>query len=183
MDRVQAIDLLNQHLQNRNLFKHSLAVEAIMKALAKRLNGDTEKWALAGLLHDIDYEVTQGDMATHGAVGYEMLKQAGVDEDIAQAVLRHNEETGNVARNTFEKALQVADPITGMITASALVKPEKKLSAVDTDFVNRKMGEKSFAKGANRDKIRACEELGIPLNEYITLSIEAMQGIADELGL
>jgi uncharacterized protein len=183
MDRLQAIVLLKENLQDETFFAHSLAVEAIMRALAQRLNGDMEKWGLAGLLHDIDYQAVQGDMKRHGAVGYGILKKAGVDEEVAQAVLRHNEDTGNNARTVLEKALQAADYTTWLIFESVKAKPEMRLSAVDTDFVMRKMGEKSFAKGANRDKILACVGLGVPLEEYIAMSIHAMQGIAEKIGL
>ncbi|AEF95330.1 metal dependent phosphohydrolase [Desulfotomaculum nigrificans CO-1-SRB] len=183
MNREEALQILKQNLKNRNLVNHCIAAEVVMKRLAQHFGEDEAKWALAGLLHDIDYEETKDDPERHSAVGAEMLEQMGLPQDIVYAVKVHNERHGLPRLSLMDKALYATDPTTGLIVAGALIKPEKKLSAIDVDFLIKRMKEKSFARGANRDQIRSCEELGLSLEEFLGLSLEAMQGAADELGL
>ena len=184
MDREQALKEVKKRVKNPNLLKHMYAVEAVMRRLAKRLGGNEEQWALAGLLHDIDYEETAQDPARHSLAGAEILAGLGVDEEVVRAVKVHNPAHGLQRRTFMESALHIADPLTGLIVAAALIHPEKKLSAIDTQFVLNRFGEKQFARGANREQIALCrEELGLELEEFIGIGLEAMQAIAGELGL
>ncbi|UCC69776.1 MAG: HDIG domain-containing protein [Armatimonadota bacterium] len=182
MDRDTALDLLKSNVKNKNLVKHCLACEAVLAALAKRLGEDEATWRLAGLLHDVDYDQTADSPQEHARIGAEMLREAGVDSQIVHAVLAHND---HVARESaLDKALWCVDPLTGLIVAAALIRSEKKLSAIDTQFVLNRMKEKSFARGANREQIRACEqELDLTLEEFVTIGLKAMQDISDDLGL
>jgi len=183
MTRDEALALVKKHIKNRNLVKHTLAVEAVMRKLAEHFGEDVDKWGLAGLLHDIDYSETQDDPSKHSLVGGEMLAEMGVEEDIVKAVKAHNEYHGLPRETRMAKALYASDPLTGLIVAAALIHPDKKLSSIDVDFVMNRYGEKSFARGANREIIASCAELGLDLREFVALSLEAMQGIADDLGL
>lgn len=183
MDREEAYDLLKKNLKNKNLVKHCLAVEAVMKALATHFSEDIKRWGLAGLLHDIDYGETADDPERHSLLGGEMLEELGLDEEIVYAVKAHNGIHGLPRKKMIDKALYASDPLTGLIVAAALIHPDKKLKAIDSNFVLNRYGEKSFAKGADRDVIASCQELSMELEEFINLSLEAMQGIAEELGL
>jgi len=184
MIRVDALDFLKSKITTPNLINHSLAVEAVMKKLAEHFNEDVEAWALAGLLHDIDYEETKDKPAEHSKLGSQTVREEGVAEDICQAILKHNEIHGLGVETKMEKALFVADPITGLIVAATLVVPSRKLVDLTTENVLNRFKEKHFARGANRDIIGQCENLlGLTLNDFVALSLEAMQGISDEIGL
>jgi putative nucleotidyltransferase with HDIG domain len=183
MNREEALASVRTNVENENLVRHMLATEAIMRALARRLGGDEEEWGLTGLLHDIDVELTHGDMATHGKLGADLVREMGGSEAMAKAVLSHNEAHGVPLETTLDKALFCADPLTGLITAAALVRPDKKLASVEAKSVKKRFKEKSFAAGANREQISQCSNLGIELDEFIELGLKAMQGIAAELGL
>ncbi|MGI9952176.1 HDIG domain-containing metalloprotein [Moorellaceae bacterium AZ2] len=183
MQREEAIKLLQKHIKTPNLLKHCLAVEAVMRALARHLGEDEEKWGLAGLLHDIDYEATKDDPERHSLVGGEMLEQEGLDPEIVYAVKAHNEVHGLPREDRLSKALYATDPLTGLIVAAALIRPEKKLAPVDVSFLLNRYQEKSFARGAKREQIAACQELGLSLEDFLHIGLEAMKGIADELGL
>ena len=183
MERTRALEELNARIANRNLIKHSLAVEAIMRELAVRLKEDVELWGLAGLLHDIDYDRTADNPAMHSILGAEILEDLGVDPEVVYAVKAHNDYHGIERKRKLDKALYCADPVSGLITAGALILPSKKLEDVSSEFILKRMNEKSFAKGADRNQIRACSELGLVLEEFIELALSAMKKIADELGL
>jgi putative nucleotidyltransferase with HDIG domain len=183
MDREQALTELMARVKNVNLLKHSLAVEAIMRGLATLLRDNMEVWGLAGLLHDIDYERTASDPARHSMVGAEILENLGVDSEIIYAVKAHNSYHGIERKRKMDKALYCADPVSGLIIAAALILPSKKLSDVSTDFVIRKMSEENFAKGADRDQITSCSEIGLSLEDFIEASLDAMKRISDQLGL
>jgi len=183
MNRDEALKTIKEKVKNENLIRHMLATEVIMRALAKRFSGDEEEWAMAGLLHDIDVELVNNDMQTHSKVGADLARQLGASEAIAQAILTHNEAHGIPTSSNMDKALFCADPITGLITAAALVRPEKKLAFVEAKSVRKRFKEKSFAAGANRENIATCNSLGIELDEFIDLALKAMQGIAPDLGL
>lgn len=183
MTRDQAYELLQKHLKTKNLIKHSLAVEAVMRCLARHFGEDEEKWGLAGLLHDIDYDRTKDDPARHSLEGAELLAELGLPQDVVYAVKVHNEAHGLPRVTLMDKALYSTDPLTGLIVAAALIKPEKKLSAIDVEFLLKKFGEKSFARGANREIIASCNEMGLELEQFLALGVEAMQGIAGEMGL
>jgi len=184
MQREEALKTLKDNLSNQNLIKHCFAVEAIMKALARRFNQDGEKWGLAGLLHDIDYEKVKDDLSQHSLVGAKMLEDLGLDKDICQAVKVHNEAHGITPGTLMEKALFTADPLTGLIVAATLVLPSKKIKDLTADNVLNRFREKAFARGANREIIGKCEELlGLGLEEFIKIGLEAMQEIDSDLGL
>jgi putative nucleotidyltransferase with HDIG domain len=184
MTHDQAIKLVKQKITNVNLIKHCFAVEAVMISLAKYFNEDQEKWALAGLLHDIDYEQTKDDPQKHSLVGAAMLKNLGLLEDICQAVKVHNEAHGIKPETLMEKSLFVTDPLTGLIVAAVLVLPSKKISDLTVDNVLNRFKEKGFARGANREIIKQCESLlNLKLDEFVKIGLEAMQRISNELGL
>ena len=182
MDREAALNLLQTHVKTKNLVKHCLACEAVLGGLADCLGEDEEAWRLAGLLHDLDYDQTADSPDEHGRISAQMLEEAGVDSGIVHAVLAHAEKAPR--ESALDKALWCVDPLTGLIVAAALIRSEKKLSAIDTQFVLNRMKEKSFARGANREQIRACQqELGLGLDEFVDIGLRAMQHISDDLGL
>ncbi|MGE5396413.1 MAG: HD domain-containing protein [Chitinophagales bacterium] len=183
MNRNHALDLLKQHLKNKNLFKHCLAVEAIMRKIAVRFGDDVERFGLAGLLHDIDYDTTVDNLAEHSLVGSRILEEAGLDEDIVYAVKVHNEVHGLPRKTLMDQALYAADPVSGFIIAGALIKPEKKLAVIDVDFLLNRYKEKGFARGANRETMAACQDFGLTLAEFLELALIACQEINIELGL
>jgi putative nucleotidyltransferase with HDIG domain len=184
MDREALYKILTDKVHDENLIKHMLSVEAVMRALAVKFGEDQDKWSLTGLLHDIDYEETKNDPERHSIIGSEWLKEMGMPDDLVHAVLAHNERHGVTRDSLLDKALWVADPVTGFIIAVALVRPDKKLASVELKSMKKKFKEKSFAAGADRDQIKACEQdLGIPLDDFLELSLHAMQGISDKLGL
>ena len=184
MTRNEALKLLKENLPNQNLIKHSLAVEAIMRALAYHFGEDPEKWALAGLLHDIDYEKVKENLSQHSLIGAKMLEDLGLDKDICQAVKVHNEAHGILPETLIEKALFVTDPLTGLIVAATLVLPSKKIKDLTVENILNRFKEKSFARGANREIIIKCQELlGLELEKFIKIGLESMQGIDRELGL
>lgn len=154
-----------------------------MRRLAGHFGEDVEKWGLAGLLHDVDYDETAQDPERHSMIGADLLASLGVEPDIVYAVRVHNEAHGLPRLSLMDKSLHACDPLTGLITSAALILPAKKLAAVDAEFVIKRFGEKAFARGANREQIRRCEELGLELDQFIRFGVEAMQGISDELGL
>ncbi|NLW17957.1 MAG: HDIG domain-containing protein [Firmicutes bacterium] len=183
MKRDTALALVQKHVKNRNLIKHMLAVEVIMEALAKHLGEDPEKWGLAGLLHDIDYDKTADSPEQHSMIGADMLAELGVAPDIVYAVRVHNEVHGLPRNTLLDKALYAADPLSGLIVAAALIHPERKLAAIDVPFLINRFHEKSFARGASREQIETCTELGLSLEEFMGLALRAMQAISTELGL
>lgn len=183
MTREEALKLLEKKLKNKNLRKHCLAVEVVMRALARHFNEDVEKWGLAGLLHDIDYESTKDAPERHSLEGAEMLAQEGLPEDVVYAVKAHNHYHGLPRQDLMSKALYATDPLTGLIVAAALIRPEKKLELVDVPFLLNRYHEKSFARGANRETMATCSELGLSLEDFFHIGLKAMKEIAPELGL
>jgi putative nucleotidyltransferase with HDIG domain len=183
MTREEALDSIEANIENENLIKHMLATEAIMRALARGLGEDEEEWGLTGLLHDIDMELTEGDMTIHSKLGADLARDLGASEAMAHAILCHNETHGIPRETKLDKALFCADPLTGLITAAALVHPDKKLAGLEAKSVIKKFKQKSFAAGVNREQISLCSEIGLEFDEFIELGLEAMQGIASDLGL
>jgi len=183
MTRDDALESISANVANQNLINHMLATEAIMRALARRLGQDEEVWGLTGLLHDIDVELTQGDMHSHSKLGADIAMELGATEEMAQAILCHNEAHGIPCQTLLEKALCCADPLTGLIAAGVLVRPDKKLHGLTARSLMKRFGEKRFAAGANREQIARCSELSLELREFIALGLEAMKGIANEIGL
>lgn len=183
MTREEAFELLKQRVKTPNLIKHMLATEALMRGLASKFGEDEEKWGIAGLLHDIDYDETK-DPNEHSLKGYEILKSAGVDEEICNAVKIHNPAHGIPPVTKLDKALLTGETMTGFIVACALVQPNKKLSEVTLESAMKKFKSKSFAAGANRELMMQAESLlGIKLEELVEICLRQMQGIAESLGL
>ncbi|MBA7635690.1 hypothetical protein ES703_43294 [subsurface metagenome] len=183
MTRKEALNSIKANVENKNLIKHMLATEAIMRTLAERLGEDEKEWGLTGLLHDIDVELTGGDMNSHSKLGADLVMELGASEAMAHAILCHNPAHGTPRETSLDKALFCVDPLTGLITAATLVLPDKKLAGLKAKSVRKRFKEKSFAAGANREYISLCSELGLDLDEFIELGLKAMQGIADDLGL
>jgi len=184
MTREEALKILKENIKNKNLIKHSLAVEAGMRALAKYFGEDEEKWGLAGLLHDIDYEKTKQNPNLHSKLGAQMLEKMGVEKEICEAVLTHNEIHGIEPKTKMAKALFCLDPLTGLIVAATLVLPTKKIADLKVENVLNRFKEKSFARGANREIIKKCEEyLNISLEKFIEIVLGAMKKIAKDLEL
>jgi hypothetical protein len=180
MTRAEALALVQGIVTNKNLIKHMLATEACLRRLATHFGEDIELWGLAGLLHDLDYDQTAKDFSRHGLKTAELL--AGkVDEKILYAIKAHPGHVPAVSR--LDQALYAVDPITGLIVAAALMASEKKLANLDRDFVLRRYKEKKFAAGANREQIASCSQLGLTLEDFTQMCVEAMKGIAAELGL
>ncbi len=177
------IDLLLKSVKNPKMIAHCMASEAVLRSLAQRLGEDEEVWGLAGLLHDIDVEITEGDSTIHGAVGADLLEREGVPADAVEAIRLHNEKSTDRRRSSpFHHALAAGETITGLIFAVALVYPDKKISSVKTKSVVKRMKEKLFAASVNRDAIMECEKLGMSIDEFTTLSLDALSPIESDLG-
>ena len=184
MTRDEAEVLLKRHMKNERMLDHSYAAEAILRALARRLGRDEEKWGLAGLLHDIDIEVVGGDLSRHGLEAEKILLGAGIDPEIVDAVKMHNEAVCGTQRSTeFQHALAAGETITGLIVATALVYPDRKIASVKVKSITKRMKEKAFAASVNRETIRECEKIGLTLEEFVEISLGAMRGIAGRIGL
>ncbi len=184
ISRDEAMELLKTHLKNDRLISHCVASEAIMRALAARFDEDPETWGIAGLLHDLDYEITGEEENRHGAETAVILKQKGVAPAVIDAIKKHNAEGLGLTRTTtFDHALTCAETITGLIVATALVYPDKKIAGVKPKSVTKRMKTAHFARAVSRERIRECEAIGIPVNDFVVLSLSAMSEIADELGL
>jgi putative nucleotidyltransferase with HDIG domain len=181
--RETAWCLLNEFTQSESLRKHALAVEACMRAYARKYGADQELWGMVGLLHDFDYE-KYPSLEDHPYRGCEILEERGYSEELRRAILSHAEYTGVARVSAMEKALFACDELAGFITACALVKPGKSLAEVEAKSVRKKMKDKAFARSVHREDIIAgAGELGLDLEEHIAFCIEAMKGIAAELGL
>ena len=182
-DRQSAWCLLTEFTQSESLRKHALAVEACMRAYARKFSADEELWGVVGLLHDFDYE-KYPSLEDHPYKGNEILKERGYAEEIRQAIMSHAEYTGVPRQTPMEKALFACDELAGFITACVLVKPGKSLAEVEAKSVRKKMKDKAFARSVNRNDITSgAPELGVDLEEHIAFCIEAMKGIAKDLGL
>jgi putative nucleotidyltransferase with HDIG domain len=174
--------LLDENISNRNMRKHMVAVSAIMKSLAGRFDRDEEPWMLTGLLHDIDYEGVGGDMSRHGLASAEIL-EGKLPEDCLHAIKAHNEETGVKAEGLLDKALIAADAVSGLIVASALVMPSKRLSEVRVETLEKKFRDRSFARSVKRDRVMVCEEVGLGFEEFLDISLRSLQAVSEDLGL
>lgn len=184
MNRDEALALLGKHLSADNLKKHCIAAEAVMRRLAEELGEDADAWGLAGLLHDVDFEETQDRPDRHGLVAEGILRQAGLDERQIDAVKHHNAEGLGLERSTpFHHALAAGETITGLIVAAALVQPDKKLASVKASSVRKRMKKKDFARNVSREVIMECEKFGMTVDRFIEVSLEAMQSVAEDIGL
>lgn len=183
MTREQALEYLQTQVKNQNLVKHSLAVEAVMRGLARHFGGDEEVWGLSGLLHDIDYEMTKDDPLKHSLLGSDWLKEKGLADEICQAVKTHNRHHGLSPESLMAKALVSSDPITGLVVASALVLPDKKLSSLNPESILKRFKEIRFAAGADREAIALCQDyLNLDLEKFVTIALESMQRESSALG-
>ena len=183
MNRADAWGLLTEFTQSESLRKHAMAVEACMRAYARKFGGDEDYWGLVGLLHDFDYE-KYPTAEEHPFKGNEILAERGWPEDIRRAILSHADYSGVKREISMEHALFACDELAGFITATALVKPNKSLAEVDAKSVRKRMKDKAFARSVSReDIINGASELGVDLDEHITFCIDAMRTIAGELGL
>ena len=186
--RADALALLHEFTASDSLRKHMLAVEAAMRAYAGKWNEDSDRWALAGLMHDFDYErwpnASHAADAEHPAEGVRLLRARGYPEDVLQAILGHATYTGIARETRMAKTLFAVDELTGLITAAALVRPSKSVLDLEASSVKKKMKDKAFARGVSREDVTAgAEEIGVPLDEHITFVIGAMRGVAPSLGL
>lgn len=183
INRESAWGLLCEYTPSESLRKHGMAVEACMRAYARKFGEDEEKWGITGLVHDFDYE-RWPSLEDHPFRGNEILAGLDYPEDIRRAILSHAEYSGVTRDSRMEKALFACDELAGLITAATLVKPNKSLAEVDAASIRRKMKDKAFARSVNRqDIINGAADLGEDLDQHITFCIEAMRGIAGELGL
>jgi len=184
LSRERALERLYEHVKNQKTVVHCLASEAVMRALASRLGEDKDRWGLTGLLHDVDVEVTNADPKVHALKAAALLDDFGLDPEMLDAIRMHNDEATGIARTTrFQHALAAGETITGLIYATTLVYPDKKIESVKYKSVRKRMKEKAFAASVNREHILECEKIGIPLDEFIQLSVDAMRGISEEIGL
>ena len=188
MNREESWNLLREWTESDSLLKHMLAVEAAMRAYARRFGEDEERWALAGLLHDFDYErwpnAERSATAEHPSEGVRLLRERGYPDDVCEAILGHAEYTGVPRTTRMARTLFAVDELTGLVTATALVKPSRRVADVDVAGIRKRMKDKAFARGVSReDVVRGAEELGVDLDEHVQFVIEAMKGVAAEIGL
>lgn len=184
LERNEALTLLRKYVKNERMIAHSLSSEAVMRALALHLGREVEKWEQAGLLHDLDVEITSGNPEQHALETARILTEMGIDEDVVDAIRMHNEMATGLERSTeFQHALAAGETITGLVTATAMVYPDRKVASVKPKSVVKRMKEKAFAASVKRESILECEKIGIPLDEFAALAVGAMAGIADEIGL
>ena len=181
MTRDEAWKLVEGSIKNENLKKHSLAVEAVMRALARRLGEDEETWGLAGLVHDIDYDETKDAPDRHAVLGAERLASLGFAPEVLEAVRAHADKAPR--ESAIARAIYCADPVTGFLVACALVRPEKNVASVELRSVKKRWKEKRFAAGAERPRMDVSGELGLSRDEFLTIALEAMQGVASSIGL
>jgi putative nucleotidyltransferase with HDIG domain len=183
MDRDEALAIVREYIENENLVRHMLAVEAAMRFYAEKMDQDVETWGMTGLLHDFDWEI-HPTLEEHPQAGEPILRERGVPEVIIRAVLSHADHTGIPRESQMEKALYACDEITGLITAVALVRPSHSLYDLKARSVKKKWKDRSFAAGANREEIaRAAEDFDVDLWEHVSNVILAMRRVAPELGL
>lgn len=181
MHRQQAMELVKSKVKNRNLIKHMLAVEAGMRALAPRFEGDPDRWGLVGLLHDLDYEITKDNPEQHGLTTVELLEAEGItDREMLDAVLAHADH--QPPTSPMGQALCAVDPLTGLVVATALVHPER-LAGLTPDNVLNRYKEKGFARSASREGIASCQALGMELPDFVGEVLSAMQAVSHDLGL
>jgi putative nucleotidyltransferase with HDIG domain len=183
MTRDKALNYVRANVKNVNLIKHMLATEAIMRALAKRFGEDEEEWGLTGLLHDIDIELIGDNFADHGRRAADLAAEQGVSPQVCHAIMCHNWTNGIPCVTLLDSALLCTDPLTGLITAGALIRPDRKLAGLTVESLMKRFGERRFAAGAGREQIAYCSAIGLDTEEFVGIGLEAMKEVADELGL
>jgi len=183
LTREEALSLVNKHVSKRNVVYHMLAVEAIMRAIAKYFGENEDQWGLIGLLHDVDYEKTEATPEKHSLLAEEILEGL-VPDDLIQSIKTHNfKYTGVKPEKLVEKALIACDSISGLLVACALVMPSKRLADVKVETVAKKFKDKDFARGAERERILVCEEIGIPREKFFEIALEGLKRSAANIGL
>lgn len=184
MERQEALKLLRTNLSSQNLIRHSLASEAVMIHLARHLGHNEELWGLAGLLHDLDSELVDADPKRHGLETKKILEKEGLDKELVEAISLHNEDLEiGIRTKPLHHALAAAETITGLITAVCLVQPDKSLKSVKPKSVLKRMKDKSFASSVSRETIMECEKLGLSLEDFVNICLEAMCSVSEDLGL
>ena len=185
----QAKKLLDENIKDPAMRMHCIESEAVLRGLARHFGEDEELWGIAGLLHDIDFDKVKDDLKNHGVLCKEILKNAGVSDDLINVIISHvyGTECGDYAdkkRSTpFEHCLAAGETVTGLIYAYGLMRPDKKLANAEVKSIKKKFKDRSFAAKVNRDVIRECEQCGLELSEFFQIALDAMKGIADEIGL
>jgi putative nucleotidyltransferase with HDIG domain len=183
LTRDEALSLVKKNVAKRNVIYHMLAVEAIMRIVARHFGEDEEQWGLVGILHDIDYEKTETTPEKHSLLAEEILKGI-VPDELIKVIKTHNSKyTGVLPETRIEKALIASDAISGLLVACALVMPSKKLADVKVETVIKKFKDKDFARGAERERILVCEEIGIPREEFFEIALNGLKSVAAEIGL
>jgi putative nucleotidyltransferase with HDIG domain len=188
MTRAEALVLMEEHTQSPGLRQHMLAVEAAMRAYASKYGEDPESWGLAGLVHDFDYERYPNDAHSpteeHPSWGVQRLRERGMPEPLCRAILGHASYTGVPRDTPMAKALFAVDELCGFLVACALVRPSRSLADLEVASVKKKLKDKAFARGVNRDEVRqGAEELGVPLDEHIAFVLQALRPVEGALGL
>ena len=183
MNRETALKLIRQHVSKKNLIKHMLATEAAMRELSIKLGGDPEKWAMAGLLHDLDYDKTENDFPRHALLTAEILSEYDIEPEIIYAIKAHPGHDCCLPKSPMDWALHAVDGLTGLVVSATLMHPDRKLKSVDSDFIMRRFNEKRFSANVNRDQIRQCSHLGLNIKEFVEITLRSMQSIDKELGL
>ncbi len=188
--KEQADELVEKYIKEPMTRLHLLESEAIMRELAKYLNEDEEKWAIIGLLHDIDWDLTKNNQEQHCIKSQEILRQAGASEFLIETVVSHGYDNEMIPglrdkrrKTRIQHCLVAAETLTGIIMASALVQPDKKLSSVQLPSLKKKFKSKSFAANCNRDQVGECEKAGVSIDDFLEIGLRALQGISSELGL
>jgi putative nucleotidyltransferase with HDIG domain len=183
LTREEALSLVKRNVKKRNIVYHMIAVEAIMRRLARYLGQDEDLWGLTGLLHDVDYEKIGDAWERHGVLAGEILKSK-VSEEVIRAIKAHNfERTGVTPDSRMEKALICCDAISGLLVACALVMPSKKLAEVEVKTVKKKFKDKGFARGVSRERVLFCEKIGVPKERFLEIALEGLKEHAEEIGL
>lgn len=183
LNREEALEIVKANVKNPNIVRHMIAVEAIMKSLAEYLGEDKDLWGLTGLVHDVDYERTAENFKNHGILATEILK-GKVPEEVLRAIKAHNHEySGVTAESRLEKGLIASDAVSGLIVACALVMPQKKVKDVDVKTVSKKFKDKDFARGADRQRIIICENLGMSKEEFFEIALKGIQNVSQDLSI
>jgi hypothetical protein len=183
LTRDEALDLIKKNVQKKNVVYHMLAVEAIMRSLAKHFGEDEDRWGLVGLLHDIDYEKTESTPETHGLLAEDILTGVIPDEMITIIKSHNFQHTGVMPEGRMEKALIACDAISGLLVACALVMPSKKLADVKVESVAKKFKDKDFARGADRERILFCEQIEVPIEKFFEIALDGLKESAPQIGL
>jgi putative nucleotidyltransferase with HDIG domain len=180
MDRAEAVGIVRSKIDKDITFRHLISVEGVMRRLARRFGEDEDRWGLTGMFHDLDQDATAGDAERHAYLAAEWLREAGADDAVVNGVLAHAHP--QYQTDLMSRAIVAADAVAGLLVASALPRPEKAVG-MKVSSVKKKLKEKSFAPGVNRDEIHQCTEIGLELDEFIQLGIEGLQLVAAEIGL